>query len=263
MGDAELDEGNVWEAVFEERVQGLGNVLWIIDLNRQSLDRVIPGIRAAQLKSLFPASGWQVLEGKYGRRLKAAFERPGGEALRQRIDEMSNAEYQSLIRCARRGAAPPPGRRARRRPAGVSLAVEDIPDDDLPRRCWPTLGGHDMPRLLEVFAEAEAVADAPVVVFAYTIKGWGLPIAGDPLNHSALLTEDPDGRAARAPGRGRGASGTASPPTPEGRSVRGAAARLSAASTAIAPPLAARPVPDRLGRHHPADDRDPGGAGRR
>src|SRR4051794_36207378 len=44
IGDAELDEGNVWEAVAEEALRGLSNVIWIIDLNRQSLDRVIPGV---------------------------------------------------------------------------------------------------------------------------------------------------------------------------------------------------------------------------
>src|SRR5690606_5192100 len=68
IGDAELDEGNVWEAVAEEALSGLGNVLWVVDLNRQSLDRVVPGIRAARLKALFHAAGWYVIEAKYGRR---------------------------------------------------------------------------------------------------------------------------------------------------------------------------------------------------
>src|SRR5215210_1382112 len=187
MGDAELDEGNVWEAVFEDHLQGLGNLLWIVDLNRQSLDRVVPGIRAAQLKSLFRESGWHVIECKYGRRLKAAFERPNGEALRQRIDEMSNPEYQSLIRCT--------GEEARGRliipasdPHGVARAIEDVADDDLPA-LLADLGGHDIVELIEAFAQAKANPDAPTVVFAYTIKGWGLPIAGHPMNHSALLTE--------------------------------------------------------------------------
>src|SRR5437868_7999508 len=90
VGDAELDEGNVWEAISDETIRGtrLGNVLWIVDLNRQSLDRVIPGIKVQEMEGLFNGIGWQVLEGKYGRRLHAAFGRPGGQALRRRIDEM-------------------------------------------------------------------------------------------------------------------------------------------------------------------------------
>ena len=75
IGDAELDEGNVWETVAEEAIRGLGNVIWIIDLNRQSLDRVIPGVRAARLKALFAGAGWKVFEAKYGSRLASGDER--------------------------------------------------------------------------------------------------------------------------------------------------------------------------------------------
>ncbi|MCL5995404.1 MAG: pyruvate dehydrogenase, partial [Chloroflexi bacterium] len=112
-GDAELDEGNVWEAIIEESLQGLNNTIWIIDLNRQSLDRVVPGVRAARLKAIFDDCGWQVLEAKYGTALQAAFAREGGLALRQCIDDMSNEEYQSLIRedgaTIRRALAQRPG----------------------------------------------------------------------------------------------------------------------------------------------------------
>ncbi|MGN6699517.1 MAG: pyruvate dehydrogenase, partial [Thermomicrobiales bacterium] len=189
VGDAELDEGNVWEAVAEEAVRGLGNVLWIVDLNRQSLDRIVPGIRAAQLERLFDASGWRVLEAKYGRRLQAAFARPGGAALRRRIDDMSNEEYQALIRL--------PGAPLRERllvgadpdRADLAAALEPTSDDELPALI-ADLGGHDLHELLAKFAEADADPDRPTVLFAYTIKGWGLPIAGEALNHSALLTSE-------------------------------------------------------------------------
>ncbi len=130
LGDAELDEGNVWETVAEEALRGLGNVLWIVDLNRQSLDRVIPGIKATRLKHHFRVEGWQVLEAKYGRRLQAMFAKPGGEALRRRIDEMSNEEYQTLIQLD--GAALRP--RLVRGPDEASLArlLAEVPDEDLP-----------------------------------------------------------------------------------------------------------------------------------
>src|SRR5919204_357705 len=88
VGDAELDEGNIWEAVIEPQTRALGNVLWIVDLNRQSLDRVVPIIRAQELERMFEAVGWHVVELKYGRRLRDAFAREGGDLLRRRIDEM-------------------------------------------------------------------------------------------------------------------------------------------------------------------------------
>ena len=190
IGDAELDEGNVWETVAEEAIRGLGNVIWIIDLNRQSLDRVIPGVRAARLKALFAGAGWRVFEAKYGFRLEAAMSGPNGAALRQRIDDMSNEEYQVLIRIK-------DGSELRRRltdvadPAyrrSIQASVGDIADADL-NHLIANLGGHDLPALIDVLNQADAVDDAPTVIFAYTVKGHGLPFAGDPLNHSQLLNQ--------------------------------------------------------------------------
>ena len=187
IGDAELDEGNVWEAILEQTVTGLENLLWIVDLNRQSLDRVVPGIRAGQLERLFQESGWQVLEAKYGRILQRLFERPGGAALQRRIDEMDNEEYQALIRL--------PGQQLRSRLVSVdgvddtevASVIQDIPDDELPS-VLSNLGGHDMEELLTLLSQVDD-DERPTIIFAYTIKGWGTPIAGHPLNHSMLLTE--------------------------------------------------------------------------
>src|SRR4051794_17778199 len=98
LGDAELDEGAVWEAIVDPVVPPLGGVLWIVDLNRQSLDRVVPDIAAGRITSMFEAAGWHTITVKYGRRLQALFERDGGAALRERIDSMPNEEYQRLLR---------------------------------------------------------------------------------------------------------------------------------------------------------------------
>src|SRR3954454_2737081 len=99
VGDAELDEGACWEAILDPMVGELGEVVWVVDLNRQSLDRVVPILGATRLQGMFAAAGWQVLTVKYGRLLEELFTRPGGTALRARIDEMSNPEYQRLLRC--------------------------------------------------------------------------------------------------------------------------------------------------------------------
>jgi pyruvate dehydrogenase E1 component len=186
-GDAELDEGNIWEALIEEELQCLPNVVWIIDLNRQSLDRITPGVRAAKLKQLFAACQWRVLEAKYGHELQAAFRCPGGEALRRRIDEMSNEEYQHLIRSdgqtVRQALTTGPYGRQ------IARSIREVADERLPA-LLANLGGHDLALLLDVLAEAEQTADRPTVIFAYTIKGYGLPIYGDPANHAALLSAE-------------------------------------------------------------------------
>ena len=184
VGDAELDEGNVWEAVLDEALEGLDNLLWIVDLNRQSLDRVIPGIRAARLKRLFEDMGWRVLEAKYGEQLERLFALPNGDLLRHRIDEMDNEEYQALIRL--------PGEQSRARLVAalpdLRSVLHGVSDEELPS-VLANLGGHDLAELLRVLAIAARPCGHPTIIFAYTIKGWGLPIAGHPLNHSMLLTE--------------------------------------------------------------------------
>lgn len=184
LGDAELDEGNVWEAVADPATDGLGDVLWIVDVNRQSLDRVVPGVRIAQWKQQFSAAGWHVAEAKYGRRLQAAFARPGGAGLRAWIDAMPNEHYQSLF-----GLDPAAvrGRFLDGAPAQVQQFCAGIADEDL-AALVTDLAGHDFGSLLEAFSACDAEKDRPSVLFAYTIKGWGLPIAGNPRNHSALLT---------------------------------------------------------------------------
>ena len=184
LGDAELDEGNIWEALAEPLARRLGNVLWIVDLNRQSLDRVIPGIRAAELEAQFRANGWDVIELKYGRRLRAAYAQEGGELLRAQIDEMPNEAYQALY-----GASDEQVRAAlldpltgRERDRLAPLLAGD------PSGLVRDLGGHDLADVLGALRRERENPDRPTVIFAYTIKGYGLEIAGRPQNHSALLS---------------------------------------------------------------------------
>ncbi len=222
IGDAEMDEGNVWEAILDEALTGLDNLLWIVDLNRQSLDRVVPGIRAARLKKLFVSNGWNVFEAKFGRKLQALFARPGGEALRRCIDEMSNEEYQSLI-----GA---PGDAVRQRLTRdnpeIAAVIADVPDEALPSTL-ANLGGHDLSELISVLEKATQPSDQPSIVFAYTIKGWGLPMAGNPLNHSMLLNNEQIEELRESFGIDKDAEWDAlDPESPEGRLCRETAARL-------------------------------------
>jgi pyruvate dehydrogenase E1 component len=184
VGDAELDEGNVWEAIADASLQGLGNVMFVVDANRQSLDRVIPGQKIKKLIEFFAGSGWHVVEAKYGNLLQAAFALDGGDALRRHIDEMSNERYQSLFALHGTDLRPAFLHEA---DASVEHFVSQIGDEELVRLVQ-NLGGHDLGLLLDSYRSCDAVTDRPSVVFAYTVKGWGLPIAGDPLNHSALLS---------------------------------------------------------------------------
>ncbi len=187
VGDAELDEGNVWEALAEEVVARLGSVLWIVDVNRQSLDRIVPDARRAQLPALFATFGWRVLELPWGRRLRALFARPGGERLRARLASLPYPEYQRLLRLpagdVRKALTAPGGAPD----AALERVLADVPDAAL-GDLVADVGGHDLPTILDALAEAEREPARPTVILAHTIKGWRLPLAGDPLNHTALLS---------------------------------------------------------------------------
>jgi pyruvate dehydrogenase E1 component len=186
LGDAELDEGAIWEALVDPMVPSLGELMWVVDLNRQSLDRIVPDIAVGRIQSMFEAAGWQAIVVKYGRFLRALFERKGGEALRRRIDGMPNEEYQHMLRGEvgdLRERLPGSGRGRRE----VEKLIAELDDAEL-RRSVRDLGGHDLHDLLAAFREADAATDRPSVVFAYTIKARGLATEGHPANHSALLS---------------------------------------------------------------------------
>ncbi len=186
VGDAELDEGNIWEAIADPMTEGLGNFTMVVDLNRQSLDRVIPDIAADRLKSFFADAGWHVAEAKYGSLLTKAFAEPGGDELRVHIDTMPNEAYQALFGL---DGAELRSKFLSRSAHAVRQMVSGYDDDQL-KRMVTDLGGHDLGLLLDTFAQCDAEVDRPSVVFAYTVKGWSLPMAGDPLNHAALLTPE-------------------------------------------------------------------------
>ena len=189
MGDAELDEGNVWEALLEEAVRELDNLLWVVDFNRQSLDRIVPDARRGQLREWFRGAGWHVIELRWGARLRALFGRPGGERLRARLEGMGNAEYQSLLRM------PPAGARkaviaaaAGETDPAVDRLLADLTDEAV-AALVADVGGHDLASILEAYEEAGRKRSGPCVILADTIKGWGYPFGGDPMNHSALVTQ--------------------------------------------------------------------------
>jgi pyruvate dehydrogenase E1 component len=241
VGDAELDEGAVWEAIADPSVAKLGEVLWVVDLNRQSLDRVVPDIAFGRWAHMFEAAGWQTITVKYGRRLDELFERPGGGDLRRRIDEMPNEEYQRLLRAT-------PEELRERLPDGngaLGKLVGELDDGEL-RAGLRDLGGHDLGALIEAYRRAEH--DRPTVVFAYTIKGWSLPIEGHPENHSALLTREQMVELAGALGADADDIwATFEPGSPEAELCAAAAAALARDEPAPAKPPA---VPAGLGRRH-------------
>ncbi|MBX9773962.1 MAG: transketolase [Xanthobacteraceae bacterium] len=184
VGDAELDEGNIFEALLEGWKQGLRNCWWIIDYNRQSLDAIVREGLWERYEGLFKNFGWDVEIVKYGSLQQAAFRESGGAALKHWIDRCPNQLYSALI--FQGGAA------WRKRllddigeePAAKAL-INARSDDEL-ARLMNNLGGHDLPLLVDLFERIDH--DRPTCFICYTVKGYGLPFAGHKDNHAGLMT---------------------------------------------------------------------------
>ena len=185
VGDAELDEGNVYECLQEGWKHDLRNVWWIIDYNRQSLDGVVHEGLSERLSSVFEAFGWNLVVIKYGKFQQDAFKEPGGEKLKKWIDECPNQLYSALI--YEGGAA------LKERLLDdigdqneVSALINKRSDDNI-LDLMGNLGGHCVPTLCEAFESIKD--DKPTAFIAYTIKGWGTPLAGHKDNHAGLMTK--------------------------------------------------------------------------
>ncbi len=185
LGDAEMDEGNIYEALLEGWKYGLRNCWWVVDYNRQSLDAVVREGLWEKFQQMFENFGWDVVVLRHGRLQEQAFAEPGGEQLREWIENCPNQLYSALTFQG--------GKAWRKRlldelgdQGDVTDIIEKRTDAEL-ETLMGNLGGHDMPSLLEAFEKA-STHDRPTLFLCYTIKGKGLPLAGHKDNHAGLMT---------------------------------------------------------------------------
>jgi pyruvate dehydrogenase E1 component len=183
MGDAELDEGNIYECLIEGYKHDIRNCWWIVDYNRQSLDSTTADRMFRRFDDIFETCGWRVITIKHGKLQREAFKRPGGKAIDQWIDDCPNAEYAALT--YQGGSA----WRARLNAdlAGDQAALDLIAsfDDDGLSRLMLNLGGHCIETLIDAFERAQD--EVPTLFIAYTVKGHGLPFQGHKDNHAGLM----------------------------------------------------------------------------
>jgi pyruvate dehydrogenase E1 component len=184
VGDAELDEGNIFESILDGWKQGVRNCWWVVDYNRQSLDAVVREGLWERYEQLFRNFGWDVVIVKYGSLQQAAFREPGGDKLKAWIDACPNPLYSALV--FQGGAA---WRKRLNDEIGdqgpVTALIEKRSNEEL-ARLMNNLGGHDLPALMEAFHSIKH--DRPVCFICYTVKGFGLPMAGHKDNHAGLMT---------------------------------------------------------------------------
>jgi pyruvate dehydrogenase E1 component len=179
IGDAELDEGNIYEALIEGYKHDVRNLWWIIDYNRQSLDATSADRMFERFDEIFKSCGWRVVELRYGKKLRAALD--ANSKLKTWFEALPNAELSALH--YQGGAA----WRARIDSDLGKQAAKFLSehDDAGLAKLFSDLGGHCMETLVEAFDAAQD--DAPTLFIAWTIKGYGLPFAGHKDNHAGLM----------------------------------------------------------------------------
>ncbi|MBS1986109.1 MAG: pyruvate dehydrogenase [Bdellovibrionales bacterium] len=194
IGDSEFREGSLMEVTPEAAERGLGNVTWIVDYNRQSLDGVrilnesgLGGKDSDRIERTMEANGWEVFQVRHGAFRNQIFAAQNGDALREVMETgISDYEYQSLLvkRDAKAIVEAVGGY-----DKGAQKALKALGEDQV-IKFWRDLGGHDVPTLLEAFAASKRDQDRPTMLVVHTLKGWNLKCEGVSTNHSAMLAED-------------------------------------------------------------------------
>jgi pyruvate dehydrogenase E1 component len=183
MGDAELDEGNIYECLIEAYKHDIRNCWWVVDYNRQSLDSTTADRMFRRFDDIFETCGWRVVTLKNGKLQRAAFSRPGGKSLEDWIENCPNADFAVLT--YKGGAA---WRERLIADIGgkphVAKLLDSFDDDGL-AALMTNLGGHCIESLMDAFDSADD--ERPTLFIAYTVKGYGLPLAGHKDNHSGMM----------------------------------------------------------------------------
>ena len=184
LGDAELDEGNIYEALLEGAKQNVRNCWWVIDYNRQSLDAVVADELHLKIDELFASMGWRVVTLKYGKKLQNLSKIKGGNKILNWIDNCPNDLYSALSYLGSKGWRDHLNNDLKNDKDALKI-ISSLNDEDL-NETMSNLAGNDVEAVLEAFLEADN-DDVPTCFIAYTIKGFGLPLAGHKDNHAGLM----------------------------------------------------------------------------
>lgn len=193
-GDSEFREGSMYEAIPDFAERELGNLTWIVDYNRQSLDghrisnkKIMSGTDADRIERTMLANGWDVIQVRHGHKRLDLFKKPGGDAFKNFIEnELEDFEFQALLlvqdmKALKKGIA--------KEHPNMKKFLDSISEDEL-YHALRDLGGHDMVALAEAMEQSKKSKRKPTMIIAHTLKGWGLKMAAAPGNHSALPTEE-------------------------------------------------------------------------
>lgn len=193
-GDSEFREGSMYEAIPDFAEREIGNLTWMVDYNRQSLDghritnkKIMKGTDADRIERTMLANGWEVIQVRHGHKRQALFKKPGGEAFKKFLEEeLEDYELQSIllvqdIKTLKKGIA--------KDHPHMKKFLDSVTDIEL-FEAFRDFGGHDMIAIAEAMLKSKESKRQPTMIIVHTLKGWGLKMAAQPGNHSALPGEE-------------------------------------------------------------------------
>jgi pyruvate dehydrogenase E1 component len=193
-GDSEFREGSMFEAVPDFAEREIGNLTWMVDYNRQSLDghritnkKIMHGTDADRIEATMAANGWEVIQLRHGHKREALFKKPSGELFKKFLEEdLEDYELQSIllvqdIKTLKKGIV--------KEHPHMKKFFDGVTDQEL-YDAFRDFGGHDMIAIAEAMLKSKESKRQPTIIIVHTLKGWGLRMAAQPGNHSALPNEE-------------------------------------------------------------------------
>jgi pyruvate dehydrogenase E1 component len=194
LGDSEFREGSVYEAVPDFAEREIGNLTWILDYNRQSLDghrilnkEITGGTDAQRVERTMEANGWEVINLQHGRKRLELFKKSDGDAFKNFIEnDLQDYEFQSMLLVKDTAALKKGLEKAHPK---LKKFLSGVTADEL-YAALRDLGGHDIFLLADAMEKSKLSKRKPTIIIAHTLKGWGLRSAAAPSNHSSLPSEE-------------------------------------------------------------------------
>ncbi len=193
-GDSEFREGSMYEAVPDFAEREIGNLTWMVDYNRQSLDghrivnqKIMEGTDADRIEKSMAANGWEVIQVRHGSKRLALFKKPGGDAFKKLLEhELVDYDLQAFlliqdVKALKAGMA--------KDHPQIKKFLDGVSGEEL-YEGLRDFGGHDMIQLAEAMLKSKESKRKPTIIIVHTLKGWGLKMAAQPGNHSALNNQE-------------------------------------------------------------------------
>ncbi len=177
LGDGEIDEPESLGAIGLAAREHLDNLIWVVNCNLQRLDGPVRGNGKIiqELEGIFRGAGWNCIKVIWGGDWDPLLGRDHKGKLVKRMGEVVDGQYQKYTVSD--------GAYIRKHFFGVDpellQLVDHISDKKIEKM---RRGGHDPEKVYAAFRAAVDNHDAPTVILAKTIKGYGLGEAGEGRN---------------------------------------------------------------------------------